>query len=151
MKKILILGLMCFMALFVNAQDREFVDLGLPSGTQWSTVNETRLHSYLAAVNIYGDRVPTREQWAELRKECKWKWTVNGYKVTGPNGNYIILTADGFCDLKGRERGVGEVGDYWSSTPYNADGAWGVHFNSGTVDLSDYKRCHARSVRLVQK
>ena len=45
-------------------------------------------------------RMPTREEQQELVDECTWKWTImqsgkNGYKVTGPNGNHIFLSATG--------------------------------------------------------
>lgn len=44
-------------------------------------------------------RMPTTEQQKELLDECTWEWTalnnVNGYKVTGPNGNSIFLPATG--------------------------------------------------------
>ena len=33
----------------------------------------------------------------ELRKECEWIWNAGlGYKVVGPNKNYIFLTVGGY-------------------------------------------------------
>ena len=57
-----------------------------------------------------GYRIPTQEDWKELLDDCKWeavtvtlpieldpaqKKSVARWKVTGPNGNYIILPATG--------------------------------------------------------
>ena len=42
-------------------------------------------------------RTPTRQEMQELIESCKWTWgrykNVNGYQVTGPNGNSIFLPA----------------------------------------------------------
>ena len=46
-------------------------------------------------------RMPTRDEIKELNDNCTWQWTtlngVNGYRVTGPNGNSIFLPAAGYC------------------------------------------------------
>ena len=57
-----------------------------------------------------GYRIPTKEDWQELLDECKWeaetftypiewdptqKKIITKWKVTGPNGNYIILPNSG--------------------------------------------------------
>lgn len=38
-------------------------------------------------------RMPTEKEFNELHEKCKWEWTnvhgINGYKITGPNGNYF--------------------------------------------------------------
>lgn len=40
-------------------------------------------------------RMPTFDELQELKKKCEWKWSkfngVNGYVVTGPNGNSIFF------------------------------------------------------------
>ena len=41
-------------------------------------------------------RMPTTAQFVELLAECKWEFTGNGYKVTGPNGNSIFFPAAGY-------------------------------------------------------
>lgn len=73
-----------------------------------------------SAVHWYnGWRMPTSEECKELMEKCSWEWIridkVNGYKITGPNGNSIYLPAAGV------KRGVNIVGanercDYWSGS-----------------------------------
>lgn len=54
-----------------------------------------------ATVNLGNDwRMPTKTEMDELRNNCEWEWTqisgVNGYIVTGKNGNSIFLPAAGW-------------------------------------------------------
>ena len=101
-------------------------------------------------------RMPTFEEKKELRDECTWERTeldgVNGYRVTGPNGNSIFLPAAGCFDTKLKYRGA--HGFYWlSSLDFNScnsayflrifDGNWGWDY--------DYGRDCGRSVRPVSK
>ena len=79
---------------------------------------------YDAAQTNWGGswRMPTKAELEELLDECTWTWTkqnsVNGYKVTGPNGNSIFLPAAGYRSGSSLY-GAGGYGDYWSSTPYD--------------------------------
>ena len=65
--------------------------------------------------------VPTLADFEELIKNCTWEWTtvngVNGYKVTGPNGNSIFLPSTGYRDGAVCNND-GKMGEYWSSTPH---------------------------------
>ena len=65
-------------------------------------------------------RMPTMKELEELNSKCTWQWTtqkgINGYKVTGPNGNSIFLPAAG-CREGSSLDGVERDGFYWSSTP----------------------------------
>ena len=128
-----------------------FIDLGLPSGTLWRDANETDDYfTYEEAVNRFGDKLPTKEQMEELKDKCQWTWNGNGYKVTGPNGNSIVLPAAGCRGCNGSVGSVGSAGFYWSSTPGGSEGAWRPYFYSGYVGTSHGDRCSGRSVRLVQ-
>ncbi|MBR3915495.1 MAG: protein kinase [Bacteroidales bacterium] len=82
-------------------------------------------------------RLPTKAELEELKNKCTWKWTtqngVNGYKVTGPNGNSIFLPAAGYREETSLIHD-GYRGFYWSSTPYDyyADyAAYYLSFNGG--------------------
>ena len=101
-------------------------------------------------------RMPTRAEQDELRKKCKWKWTtlngVNGYKVTGPNGNSIFLPAAGYRrGAEGDDRG--SDGGCWSGSlsGYGSDGACGLYFHSGDRDRDRSYRYYGLSVRPVSK
>ena len=127
-----------------------YIDLGLSSGTYWKETNESGFYNYDNAVSKFGNKLPTKDQFEELKNECEWTWTGNGYKVTGPNGESITLPAAGYRDCNGDVRGVGTGGYYWSSTPYDSGYAWDLYFYSSGVDMSYGGRCCGRSVRLVQ-
>ena len=178
MKKLFLLGMMCLMALTMQAQKRSveldfqlgtnvtdrggsvssssvedstgYTDLGLPSGTKWKNFNATGFYTYDEAVSQFGNRLPTKQQWQELKAECQWSWNGSGYKVTGPNGNSIVLPASGYRYCDGSVRDVGSNGYYWSSTPNYSSYAGRIRFGSGGFRVHDNARCTGRSVRLVQ-
>lgn len=78
--------------------------------------------SYDAAANLWGSswRTPTQKECDELLKMCKWKnysiGDTDGYKVIGPNGNWIFLPAAGY-KYNDKINEVGRNGRYWTSTP----------------------------------
>ena len=69
----------------------------------------------------HGDnwRMPTNDEWGELVNRCTWTWTtvngMNGYNITGRNGNSIFLPAAGGWIYSGFNY-AGSRGAYWSST-----------------------------------
>ena len=108
-----------------------------------------------ANANWGGDwRMPTKEDQDELRTECTWTWTtkngVDGYTITGPNGNSIFLPAAGYrydSDLSN----AGSYGGYWSSSlsSYDSLNAYNLYFNSDYVDWVNFGRTFGHSVRPV--
>lgn len=128
----------------------EFIDLGLPSGTLWKAENEEGFYTFNDAVEKYGDSMPTKEQWEELKYKCKWEWNGNGYDVEGPNGNSITLPVAGLRDCVGYVDFVDSDGLYWSSTPDGLDYAWDIFFNSDSVYIGSDGRHNGLSVRLVK-
>ena len=90
----------------------DYVDLGLPSGTKWKKTNEKNLMPYADAMGLYKGMMPTIEQWQELRDECVWIWSNNGYQVTGTNGKSIWLPAEGNL-VPGEEGQVEVCGSFW--------------------------------------
>lgn len=138
----------------------EYVDLGLPSGLKWATcnvgANSPEEYGNLLDFNDARDatwggtwRTPTLDEFNELISNCSWVWTTQygmpGYKVTGVNGNSIFLHALFYLtddpDI--------DVGLYWSSTPYNSDGAYLLYFDSSVQRMDIYYRSDGLSVRLV--
>ena len=107
-----------------------------------------------AYVNLGGSwRMPTDEEWTEVRENCTWTWTtqngVNGRLVTGGNGNSIFIpAAGGWNDTS--LRNVGSIDYSWSSSYVGAPrDAWYVCFNSGSVDWSVGYRYYGFTVRPV--
>ena len=104
----------------------------------------------------WGDswRMPTMAEFQELIDRCTWTWTtynnVNGYKVTGPNGNSIFLPAAG--SRYGTELDFrGYYGHYWSGSlgESNQSYAYYLSFVSGDRNVYDYYREDGRTVRPV--
>ena len=99
-------------------------------------------------------RMPTKAEQDELRNSCTWTWTtqngVNGYTVTGANGNSIFLLAAG--GRSGADfRRSGSYGLYWSSSLYenysgNADY---LFFNRGNYYWHRSNRFDGLTVRPV--
>ena len=132
-----------------------WIDLGLPSGTQWRCCNEGA-----STPEAYGDHyifgqvstAPTVNQFDELIRKTTSVWTqlngVNGRMFTGPNGDAIFLPAAGG---DWRDDLYGEGGWYWSSTPYYDDFAYDLYFDSRYLDWGNGSRNVGRSVRSVSK
>lgn len=157
MKKLLSLMVLCLMAFTMTAQRAAdpagYVDLGLPSGTLWKDKNETGgFYTYDEAMSKFGNELPTKEQFEELKSSCKWTWTGNGYKVTGPSGESVALPAAGYRDGSDVDD-VGSYGGYWSSTPDGSGNPCYLNFYSDGYDVYSYYdygyRDYGFSVRLV--
>jgi hypothetical protein len=73
-----------------------------------------------ATINWGGSwRMPTEAEMLELKEDCTWTWithnNVGGFKITGPNGNYIFLPAGGY--YKGTaHKDVGSICFYLSNS-----------------------------------
>ena len=101
-------------------------------------------------------RMPTKAEQDELRNNCTWTWTiqngVEGYKVTGPNGNSIFLPAAGYRDGTGAYN-RGSVGFCWSSSLGSdySNNAYYLYFSSGNHVWNGKYRCDGLSVRPVSE
>ena len=99
-------------------------------------------------------RMPTKAEQDELRKKCTWtleqKNGVNGYTVTGQNGNSIFLPTAG-CRLYLDLAFAGTSGFYWSSSLYtgSSDHADFLGFFPGGVSDGCDSRHVGLSVRPV--
>lgn len=95
-------------------------------------------------------RLPTKAEFEELLKKCTWSFITmdnhNVYKVTGPNGNYIILPAAG-DDYSGKD----SYGYYWSSTPNGNKGSYYLHLYKSNRSVLSNPRSFGNSVRPVSK
>lgn len=105
-------------------------------------------------------RMPTRAEYQELIDKCTWNWEyvngIQGFRVTGPNGNSIFLPATGFHNWLFTDGGYeGTYGCFWTSTIKEnvEDGseAYYYTFRSGdhTTGLRGAKRYDGFAVRPV--
>lgn len=159
-KKLLAVMVMCIMYFPLMAQSKTpngFVDLGLPSRTLWKNSNQFGLSNHYDAVNNYegknGCNLPTGSQWEELIAVCQWERAEGGVKVTGPNGNYIMLPSKGVYDCDDHPHMI-LCGFYWSSSiAYDENGEEVFsHLYFCEDELSSdmvEKPCARMSVRLV--
>lgn len=112
---------------------------------------------YDAAHIAMGDgfRTPTRDEMYELCERCKWQLAkrngVEGFKVTGPNGNYIFIPL-----LETDKEGVPVI-NYWSkencgtSSESSAERAYCMYVEKERHGVSDrfcYKGSTVTSERI---
>lgn len=88
---------------YYDSSTFKYIDIGNQiSGTEYDA----------ATVNLGSDwKIPTEEQMQELINKCSWEWiqinSINGYKITGPNGNSIFI-ASGPNSVSGKRYWTGD-------------------------------------------
>ena len=102
-----------------------------------------------AHANLGGKwRMPKLAELYELMYECQWEWInyhgVNGYKVIGPNNNWIFLPGT-------QQFTTSEDGIYWSGSSGGNYTAYSILFHPNNPEASVYyeHRCWGRSIRPV--
>ena len=91
--------------------ETQYVDLALPSGTLWCSVDESGYYTFDEAVEKYGEKLPTKAQFQELIDECTWQFDgKKTFKVIGKNDKYITFVGGGYI----------EEGKHWD------DGSWNI-------------------------
>ena len=126
---------------------------------------------YDAAVYMWSNqwRMPTTEEWQELIDRCTWTpiadmegATGTVFRVTGPNGNSIIIPLGGI-DTSNSSEARGIEGHYWTSEilPFSeqagyyyqssvACAAWSVKITrQGGITKEPQVRCFLLSIRPV--
>ena len=109
-----------------------------------------------ARVNWGGSwRMPTSAEQQELLDNCTWTWTtqsgVNGYRVTGSNGNSIFLPSAGSCHGTS-VNSIGTYGRYWSSSLNSVSNYYAcfLYFNSSSKGWNNTpERSNGYTVRPV--
>lgn len=100
-------------------------------------------------------RMPTRNEFHELRENCEWTWTtlngVKGYKVTSKSTGHSIFLPPSGRRYGSRLNDVGRYGYYWTSSLYkpNPALAWYADFGFGSMEWSYSDRAFGRTVRPV--
>ena len=113
-------------------------------------------HDDVANSELGGEwRIPTKEDMEELVEECEWKWSNQngrlGWKVIGPNNNYIFLPASGAASSY-IIAGVNELGRYWTATRDKSNySAYNLRFKdvTDTIVVVDDTRFYGRTIRPV--
>lgn len=100
-------------------------------------------------------RMPTEDERDELRSFCSWEWVsisnVDGYKVTGSNGNSIFIPAAGYR-YGDSSNSVGSYGFYWTSSLSTISGSDISHplsFGPNFVAYGSYQRYFGLPIRPV--
>ena len=132
-----------------------YVDLGLPSGTLWKNKNEGAdgaHYTYDEAISKFGDKLPSREQYDELKSFCTFTmfWGDNSrLKVVGPNNKSITFPSACYEDANGDCYGAPN-GFYWSSTTIEyLNDAYCFYFYDAPPAIGNEKKYYKMSVRLV--
>lgn len=98
-------------------------------------------------------RLPTKKEFLELCEKCKWQWIGKGknkgYRITGPNGNYIFLPTGG-QDTFGKSNK--KIGNYWSGTLSNGLGrtAIALHFGKKWYHTEGTYKAYGKMIRPVK-
>lgn len=101
-------------------------------------------------------RMPTSEEFEELRSRCFWEWTtyngVKGFKVKSINGNEIFLPASGYYyDMTYTNDGY--HGYYWSSSVnsmFNDNtNAINLSFDQSNMFIDNNRRHRGHCIRAV--
>lgn len=114
---------------------------------------------YDVAYKMMGEdwRMPTKAECQELVDCCTWEWTSvngnNGYKVIGPNGNYIFLPAAGYkSSFNHTSSGVRGLyrSSMWTMIGGEALTSWVIDFNSDGVKVATTGyRANGQTVRPI--
>lgn len=135
----------------------EYVDLGLPSGSLWSTTNYES-YSNNNSFSSWGSKwtMPTKDDFQELIDECDWTWTcindVNGYSIRGKNGKTMFLPAAGKQSQSWiSATGVGTMLYYMTSTENGVVYKWYFEADATSRSLKSAFITDKISVRPIAK
>lgn len=124
------------------------------SGSRLSTSIVAGSSNDAARVNMGSCwQMPTKTQYEELMNSCTWTWTtmsgVNGYKVSGTNGNSIFLPASGYY-YGTSLYDSGSIGYYWSTEYHSSSDAYYQYFSSSSKSMYHSNRFCGQSIRAVR-
>lgn len=133
-----------------------FVDLGLSSGTLWSSsyemIGEERI--YLPYDKAKEMSIPTEDQWRELRKECRWSVDSDILYCIGPNGNSIHFEKTGYISIK-KNKEIANWSLFWirnkeenSTECFSAKMSWQTSSDERSQSIF---RGYSLPIRLVSK
>ena len=143
-----------------------FVDLGLPSGTKWSSdyMKDGDNKEYLPYGRAQSLSIPTKEQWEELCDICKWEYSINNAynlfeaRCVGPNGNALKFDWTGKRDIDTLSAFY-EV-FFWINDDIDGNDKYAAHiYNAGKannlkIGVKNTEKCfsgYKLPIRLVRK
>lgn len=134
----------------VKLAEQGYLDMGLPSGTIWKAQIENKPYTYDEAVKQFGDQLPTKEQWEELRLNCALIWIGDSYRLDADNASTLFLPALGYIDCDGIVNDKEGLACFWTSTP---DGVGQAYCYSIDIEagVNSFYRCNKLPVLLVKK
>ena len=102
-------------------------------------------------------KMPSKKDFEELMNECTWEWVVdvNGVgckKVTGPNGNSILLPISGYVYESSLY--MQDFGYYWTSTPISTYEQFSYDFffdQEYNLSMGYDDRCYGQAIRPVSE
>lgn len=149
----------------LRESDVEFIDLGLPSGTLWSSdyKKSEDNREYIPYGQAELMDIPSNEQWEELRNTCKWEFDIDDSydlcegRCVGPNGNILRFERTGKQNIN-KHSEVWEV-FFWIKDEKEGNEKAAVHmFNGGKkgrwrnpkTEVQDFFSGYKLPVRLVK-
>lgn len=148
------------------AEGIEYVDLGLPSGTLWSSdyvKDDNDKAIYVTQENSTDYEIPTNKQFKELMDECKWEqmseknWTEGGFYYwhewavcLGPNGNKITFEKTGLYEAKDCLARKEEILFWLKAEEYFQRNCANITLNDLQLDSENVFSGYMLSIRLVK-
>lgn len=148
------------------SEGSEFVDLGLPSGTLWSSdyvKDDNDKAIYVAQEHGADYEIPTYEQFKELMDECKWdqksekNWTESGFYYwhewaicLGPNGNKITFEKTGLYEATDSLTRTSEIFFWLNNKEYFHRNCASITLNDLNVDSENVFSGYKLPIRLVK-
>lgn len=149
------------------SEETEFVDLGLPSGTLWSSdyvKDDNGKVIYVTQENNAAYEIPTYEQFKELMDECKWEqkseknWTESGFYYwhewaicLGPNGNKITFEKTGYYEATDSLTRTSEIFFWLNNKEYFHNNCASITFNSLNIGSEKMFSGYKLPIRLVKR
>lgn len=149
-----------------GSEGTEYVDLGLSSGTLWSSdyvKDDNDKAIYVAQENSADYEIPTYEQFKELMDECKWKqmseknWTEGGFYYwhewaicLGPNGNKITFEKTGIYETTDSLTKTSEIFFWLNNKEYFHNNCANITLNSLNIGSENVFSGYKLPIRLVK-
>lgn len=150
----------------VVLEETEYVDLGLPSGTLWSSdyvKDDNDKAIYVTQENSADYKIPSNEQWTELMDECKWEqkseknWTEGGFYYwhewvvcLGPNGSKVTFEKTGLYEATDCRSRKEEILFWLNNKEYFHRNCANITLNNLEVGLENVFSGYKLPIRLVK-